>query len=106
MPRRKHPPLPDTQSSELWNLSPITAEWLKEFGIETHSHLASSDLFEVWIELKRRHQQVTALMYYALWGSVHNCHWNQIPDSEKAEFESRRSQVTAVAAEQPVDYRA
>lgn len=91
MPRRKDPPLPSTLVGELWNLSPITAEWLKELGIETYSQLAEADLFILWNELKARHQQVTALMFYALWGAVHNCHWNQVPESVKTTFAERRN---------------
>lgn len=91
MPPRKHPPHPETPVSELWNISTITAGWLEELGISTYQNLCDADLFEVWVELKLRHRQVTALMYYALWGAVNNCHWNQIPDSVKAEFEARRA---------------
>ena len=91
MPRRKEAPLPQTPIKELWNMSPTTAGWLAEIGIETYEQLASSDLFEVWSCLKKRHSQVTALMFFALWGAVNNCHWNHIPDPVRAEFETKRS---------------
>lgn len=87
MPPRKTPPSSSTPVRELWNLSEVIASWLHELGIDTYGQLVDADLIEVWVELKGRHKQVTKLMFFALWGAVHNCHWNLIPDSEKAKLD-------------------
>ena len=82
MPPRKTPPIPETTVEELWNLSDLTAGWLRELGVTTYAELEAADLCAVWQELKLRHKQVTKLMYYALWGAKHNCHWKLIPQEE------------------------
>ncbi len=86
MPARKTDPEPTTPVEELWNLSDLTAGWLRELGIATYADLCTADLYTTWAELRARHRQVSALMFYALWGAVHNCKWDQIPDDEKAAF--------------------
>lgn len=83
MPPRKKPASDDTPVNELWNLSDITAGWLKDEGINTYGDLQKHNLVELWWNLKQKNSQVTKLMYYALWGAVNNLHWNYIPDSEK-----------------------
>jgi hypothetical protein len=87
MPPRRTPAQPDTPVEELWNLSDLTAGWLRDAGVRTYGELAKRDLVDLWIELRFGHEQVTRLMYYALWGAVNDCHWNQMPDEEKARFD-------------------
>lgn len=91
MPRCTSPPTDDTPVAELWNLSDLTAGWLNELGIHTHGQLAEADLYELWAELKVRHRQVSKLMFYAMWGAVHNCHWQEVPPLEKDAFEAWRA---------------
>jgi DNA transformation protein and related proteins len=86
VPKRTTPPEPHTPVKELWNLSDLTASWLNNIGIYTYSDLSSRDILDVWHILKVEHHQVSKLMYYALWGAVNNCHWNKIPESEKAKI--------------------
>ena len=74
---------PDTPVQALINLSTVSAGWLNDEGIETYAQLQGQDLVALWLRLKAKHGQVTRLMYYALWGAVHDAHWNQIPQSEK-----------------------
>ncbi len=74
---------PDTPVEALINLSQLTGSWLREEGACTHADLAATDLITLWLRLKSQHRQVTKLMYYALWGAVHDQHWNRIPASEK-----------------------
>lgn len=93
MPRRTTAPTAETPVAELWNLSATTADWLNELGVFTYGQLAERDQFELWVELKVRHRQVTKLMFYALWGAVQNCHWNQIPAEVVEEFDCRAAIV-------------
>jgi DNA transformation protein len=90
VPARTTPAQPETPVEELWNLSDTTAQLLRELGIATYGQLAESNLHEVWSELKVRHRQVTKLMFYALWGAVHNVHWNQTPAETIDAFEAYR----------------
>ncbi|MDX2065329.1 MAG: TfoX/Sxy family DNA transformation protein [Fimbriimonadaceae bacterium] len=95
MPARTTPAAPDTPVEALWNLSDVTAGWLRELGIRTHAELAASDLHIVWSDLKVRHRQVTKLMFYALWGAVHDVHWNQTPPDVIDAFEAYRTTFAA-----------
>ncbi|NTV31530.1 hypothetical protein HGA91_06155 [candidate division WWE3 bacterium] len=83
MPRRNTPPQSDTPVEDLWNLSTVTAAWLNQEGIITYQHLKNAKLVDLWNKLRTKYPHVTRLTYYALWGAVHNCHWNQIPEKEK-----------------------
>jgi hypothetical protein len=90
MPRKKRAPLtPDTPVAELWNLSSTTAGWLNDAGVFTHEDLVATDLVTLWQRLKGSHRQVTRLMYYALVGAMHDCHWKEISPSAIADFEKR-----------------
>ncbi len=77
------PPSDDSPVESLYNISAKSGAWLRDEGIETYGDLAREDLVSVWLRLKAKHRQVTRLMYYALWGAVHHCHWNRIPQAEK-----------------------
>ena len=92
MPARTTPARPETPVGALWNLSEKTAGWLTEEGIETFADLCEADLIGVWISLKAKHRQVTRLMYYALWGARHDCHWRSITEADKARFEAALAQ--------------
>lgn len=92
MPRRKREPLhPETPVEELHNLSVLSAGWLRAEGVSTHGDLARRDLFELWLALRAAHPQVTRLMYYAMWGALHDAHWRAVPEKEKQRFERRRA---------------
>ncbi len=93
MPARSTPPDDTTPVAELWNLSAITASWLDAEGILTFADLRETDILELWTKLHVRHRQVTRLMYYALWGAVNNCHWNEIPEQEKKLVQSRITEL-------------
>lgn len=86
MPKRTTLPQPDTPVEELYNLSDLTGSWLRGVGVRTYKELQNKDLLLLWLELKNKHHQVSKLMYYALWGAVHNQHWNKIPEQEKAKI--------------------
>ncbi len=90
-PCRTSPATDDTPVAELWNLSDLTAGWLNELGVHTYGQLAEADLYALWAELKVRHRQASKLMFYAMWGAVHNCHWQEVPPSEKDAFEAWRA---------------
>jgi DNA transformation protein and related proteins len=104
MPRKPKDSLrPDTPVEELWNLSVLTAGWLRELGVRCHQDIERADLLATWRALRLRHGQVTRLMYFALWGAKNDCHWNKIPASEKAKFDAqlaalKKEPTTAKAA--------
>jgi hypothetical protein len=90
MPRAKNCPLsPDTPVEKLWNISTTTAQWLNAVGIQVHQDLVTADLVDVWQQLKGAHRQVTRLMFFAMVGALHDCHWKEIPPSAVVEFDRR-----------------
>ena len=94
MPSRTSAPEPSTPVEELWNLSDKTGGWLRRIGISTYGQLEQADLFDVWVQLKLEHGQVSKLMYYAMWGAVHNAHWNTTPQTVKDEFDKNLQDIT------------
>lgn len=91
MPRPKQPPTPETPVEQLYNLSEKTGGWLREIGISTHGELAQADLCQTWLELRLRNPACTKLMWYALYGAVHNIHWKEVPINEIGHFEQFRA---------------
>jgi DNA transformation protein len=87
VPPRKTPSQSATPVEELWNLSALTAGWLRALGIRTRGDLERRDLIEVWLALRLEHPQVTRLMYYALWGAVNDLHWKFVPKDAKRLFD-------------------
>ena len=80
---QRPPPTDDTPVESLYNISAKSGAWLRDEGVATYGDLVRQDLVGLWLRLKSEHRQVTRLMYYALWGAVHDCHWNRITQAEK-----------------------
>lgn len=93
MPGRTMPPTDQTPVEELFNLSNLTGEWLRELEITNYGELCGADLHAVWFELKTRHNQVSKLMFYALWGAINNVHWKQTPPEVIQNFDNWRKSL-------------
>jgi hypothetical protein len=95
MPRTKAPLTKTTPVEELRNLSTLTAGWLRSHGITNYGELKKAaaqrkgtGLVDLWVSLRLEHAQVTRLMYFALWGALHDVHWNVMSIAAKSEFEA------------------
>jgi DNA transformation protein and related proteins len=87
-----------TPVEELWNISTVSAQWLRDENILTYKDLSQANLFQLWLQLKMKHSQVTRLMYFALWGAKNDCHWNLISPEEKAQFEKQLARLKSTSA--------
>ena len=74
---------PTTPAAELLNLGSKSAQQLETIGIQNLADLQQADLLEVYTQLKMRDPSVTKVLYYALWGAVHNVHWQNVPKEVK-----------------------
>lgn len=83
---------PSTPISSLRNLGTKCAKRLATIDIHTLADLQAADLVNVWITLKMRDPSTSIIMYYALWGALHNVPWNKVPAEVK-------QKIATVAAE-------
>ena len=73
----------DTPVEELLNIGPKTAQRLHEIGLFTKGDLIKTGPIITYKILKHRFKGINILALYALYGAVHELHWNGIPKTEK-----------------------
>jgi len=69
----------DAPVEELRNIGPKTADLLHQIEILTKKNLADTGPVLVYKILQHRFPGVTLNALYALYGAVHDLHWNAIP---------------------------
>ncbi|MBK7534449.1 MAG: TfoX/Sxy family DNA transformation protein [Myxococcales bacterium] len=84
--KRRASPTPETPVEELRNLAKVSAGWLRAVGVTTYGQLCEHELFDLWMALRLQFPQVNRLMYYGMWGALHDLDWRQIPEAEKQRF--------------------
>lgn len=80
--------------TDLRNIGGITAQWLKDIGIDSVESLAQyHDSFEIWKEIKRIHpKQVNLNALWALEGALLDLDWRDIPPKRKHQLLSQYAQ--------------
>ena len=68
----------------LKNLGPASTRWLKEIDIHTREDLEGLGPVMRYKILKHRFPGVNLLMLYALYGALHDVHWNSLSPETKA----------------------
>lgn len=75
------------------NLGPVSGGWLKTIGVETRADLEKMGIEAAFEGLVLQGFAVNALMLYAMEGALHDTHWNEIPDSRKAELRKMAADI-------------
>lgn len=77
-------PAPDTPIEKLKNLGPASTVWLREAGFATLADLErAGPVLAYKIVKHRRPAEVNRLLLYALYGALHDVHWNALPRAVK-----------------------
>ena len=73
----------DILVEDLKNIGPKTAAWLQEIGIYTKRNLVDIGPVMAFKILQHRFNGINTLALYALYGAIHDVHWNSIPPETK-----------------------
>ena len=85
-------------TTQLRNIGPKSAAWLRQVGLRTEEDLRAAGPVEAFMRIKRAGFRPSLNLLYALEGALLGCHWQDVPDA-------RRQQMVAeveVAAAAPV----
>ena len=70
--------------TELKNIGGMTAQWLKDVGVDSVERLLEQDTFEIWKEMKRIHpKEVTINALWAIEGAILDLDWKDLPPKRK-----------------------
>lgn len=76
--------------SELRNIGPQSAEWLREVGILTLDDLEELGAVEAYQRVKHRFPRGVSLnMLYGLQAALLNIHWTELPPDMKADLKAQ-----------------
>jgi len=76
--------------SDLRNIGPRSAQWLKSVGIETIEDLQEVGVVEAYMRAKAAYpDRVSLNLLNALQGGILDIEWNLLPESMKTEFKNQ-----------------
>ena len=81
----------NTPVAQLRNLGPKTAQWLHEIGISTRQELIKTGPIMAYKILKHQRKDVSIVLLFALYGAIHDYHWNEIPAGIKEQLKKEAS---------------
>ena len=73
-------------SPKLRNLGPRSAEWLADIGVYTVDDLARVGVVEAYFLVKAKGYNASAVLLYALYGALHDMHWQDVPLETRAQL--------------------
>ncbi len=79
---------PIAKIAELRNLGKVSQAWLNDAGIYTEADLRAIGAEEAYIRVWLRGHRPSLNLLYALYASIHNMKWNEIPPDVKARLKS------------------
>lgn len=73
-------------TQKLRNIGPKSAAWLRQVGLHTHEDVAAVGTVEAFMRIKRAGFKPTLNLLYSIEGALADCHWQDIPDTRRAEL--------------------
>ena len=71
------------------NFGPKSTKWLNSIGIYSLEDLKKWDMFELYLALKEEGYPVSRNLLYAIWGSLNNKDWREVPETVKKDIQSK-----------------
>jgi DNA transformation protein and related proteins len=78
----------ETDVSELKNIGPKTAEWLRAVGVYTRRDLEQLVSVHTYQTIRAHGFNSALLLLYALEGALLDIHWNRLPAELKSNLKS------------------
>ncbi len=69
---------------ELKNLGNTSIHWLRTIGVHSVDDLKHKGVVAAYNEIKQRGIRVSKVLLYALYGAMHDMHWNELDPDTKA----------------------
>ncbi len=73
-------------TEKLRNIGPKSMAWLRQTGIRTLDELKAVGALPAFVRIKRAGFKPSLNLLYALEGAILDCHWQEIPDTRRAEL--------------------
>lgn len=71
------------RDTKIRNVGPKSAAWLRQVGVRTLDDLTRIGPVEAFLKVKRAGFRPSLNLLYSMAGALADCHWTEIPDSEK-----------------------
>lgn len=71
---------------KLRNIGPKSAAWLRQVGLRSLEDIAAIGALEAFMRVKRAGFKPTLNLLYSLEGALLGCHWQELPESRRAEL--------------------
>lgn len=68
------------------NIGPKSMAWLRQTGVRTLVDLQAVGALAAFVRIKRAGFRPSLNLLYALEGAILGCHWQEIPDTRRAEL--------------------
>jgi len=75
-----------TAAPKIRNIGPKSMAWLRQTGVRTIEDLQSVGALAAFVRIKRAGFRPSLNLLYALEGAILGCHWQEIPDTRRAEL--------------------
>ena len=73
-------------TTQLRNIGPKSAAWLRQVGLRTPEDLAAAGPVEAFMRVKRAGFKPSLNLLYALEGALLDCHWQEVPEARRAQL--------------------
>jgi hypothetical protein len=73
-------------AEKLRNIGPKSMAWLRQTGVRTLDDLKAVGALSAFVRVKRAGFKPSLNLLYALEGAIMDCHWQEIPDTRRAEL--------------------
>lgn len=74
---------------DLKNIGSTSAHWLESVGIKDQKTLKEVGVIQAYLRIHQRGIKTSKVLLYALYGALHDLHWNEVPEDMKKELSLR-----------------
>lgn len=71
-------------TSQLRNIGPKSAAWLRQVGVHTQQDLQAAGAVDAFVRVRRAGFRPSLNLLYALEGALEGCHWQDIPGERRS----------------------
>ena len=75
-----------TTQEKMRNIGPKSAAWLRQVGLRTRKEIQAEGTVDAFMRVKRAGFKPSLNLLYALEGALLDCHWQEVPESRRAEL--------------------
>ena len=79
--------------ADLKNIGEKTAVWLNQIGVHTKADLEQMGAVEAYWLIQQQRGGTTAVLLYALYGALHDLHWNALSQERKEILRQQAKQL-------------